>query len=180
LSFNVVFGIMTHALPGAACDYDGTIIAHHGRIDEETIAALRRLRNTGRRFILVTGRILQDLFAVCPHVEMFDRVVAENGAVVYWPATREEKFLGEPPPERFVRALRERGVLPVAVGRVIVATWKPHETTVLEVIRDLGLELCDVQQRRRDGATGGPDEGDRPCRGAPRARFVGSQRRRYR
>jgi hydroxymethylpyrimidine pyrophosphatase-like HAD family hydrolase len=123
-----------------ACDYDGTI-AHHGRIDEETIAALRRLRNTGRRFILVTGRLLQDLFAVCPHVEMFDRVVAENGAVVYWPATREEKFLGEPPPERFVRALRERGVLPVAVGRVIVATWKPHETTVLEVIRDLGLEL---------------------------------------
>ena len=47
----------------------------------------------------------------------------------------------EPPPEPFVRALRERGVSPIAVGRVIVATWKPHETTVLEVIRDLGLEL---------------------------------------
>ena len=38
-------------------------------------------------------------------------------------------------------ALRERDVSPLAVGRVIVATWKPHETTVLEVIRDLGLEL---------------------------------------
>ena len=24
---------------------------------------------------------------------------------------------------------------------MIVATWKPHETTVLEAIRDLGLEL---------------------------------------
>ena len=123
-----------------ACDYDGTI-AHHGRVDDETIAALGRLRDTGRRLILVTGRELQDLLAVCPHVELFDRVVAENGAVVYWPATREEKLLGEPPPEPFVRALRERGVSPIAVGRVIVATWKPHETTVLEVIRDLGLEL---------------------------------------
>ena len=126
-----------HAL---ACDYDGTI-AHHGRVDDETIAALGRLRDTGRRLILVTGRQLQDLLAVCPHVELFDRVVAENGAVVYWPATREEKLLGAPPPEPFVRALQERGVVPVAVGRVIVATWKPHETTVLEAIRDLGLEL---------------------------------------
>jgi hydroxymethylpyrimidine pyrophosphatase-like HAD family hydrolase len=126
-----------HAL---ACDYDGTI-AHDGRVDDETIAALGRLRDTGRRLILVTGRQLQDLLGVCPRVELFDRVVAENGAVVYWPAKREEKLLGEPPPEPFVRALRERGVSPIAVGRVIVATWKPHETTVLEAIRDLGLEL---------------------------------------
>ena len=123
-----------------ACDYDGTI-AHDGRVDDETVAALGRLRNTGRRLILVTGRELQDVLAICPHVALFDRVVAENGAVVYCPATREEKLLAEPPPEPFVRALRERGVSPIAVGRVIVATWKPHETTVLEVIRDLGLEL---------------------------------------
>ena len=40
-----------------------------------------------------------------------------------------------------MRGLRDRGVSPLAVGRVIVATWKPHETTVLAVIRDLGLEL---------------------------------------
>jgi HAD superfamily hydrolase (TIGR01484 family) len=46
-----------HAL---ACDYDGTI-AHEGRVDDETIAALGRLRDTGRRLILVTGRELQDL-----------------------------------------------------------------------------------------------------------------------
>ena len=126
-----------HAL---ACDYDGTI-AHHGQVDDETIAAFGRLRDTGRRLILVSGRELQDLLAVCPHIELFDRVVAENGAVVYHPATREEKSLGEPPPEPFVRTLRTRGVSPLAVGRVIVATWKPHETTVLEAIRDLGLEL---------------------------------------
>jgi hydroxymethylpyrimidine pyrophosphatase-like HAD family hydrolase len=126
-----------HAL---ACDYDGTI-AHDGRVDDETIAALGRLRESGRRLILVTGRELKDLLTVFPHIALFDRVVAENGALVHSPATREEKLLGEPPPEPFVRALRVRGVSPVAVGRVIVATWKPHETTVLEVIRDLGLEL---------------------------------------
>ena len=106
-----------HAL---ACDYDGTI-AHNGRVDDETIAALGRLRDSGRRLILVTGRELRDLLTVCPHIMLFDRVVAENGAVVYWPATREEKLLGEPPPERFVRELRDRGVS-LAVGRVIGAT----------------------------------------------------------
>jgi hydroxymethylpyrimidine pyrophosphatase-like HAD family hydrolase len=67
--------------------------------------------------------------------------VAENGALVYCPATREEKILGDPPPERFVQALHARGVRPIALGRVIVATQKPHETAVLEAIRDLGLEL---------------------------------------
>jgi HAD superfamily hydrolase (TIGR01484 family) len=37
--------------------------------------------------------------------------------------------------------LQQRGVAPLSCGRVIVATWHPHETTVVEVIRELGLEL---------------------------------------
>ncbi|MBI3949746.1 MAG: HAD-IIB family hydrolase [Acidobacteria bacterium] len=71
----------------------------------------------------------------------FERVVAENGALLYQPASREVKLLGERPPEEFVARLRERNVEPLSVGRVIVATWHPHETTMLEVIRELGLEL---------------------------------------
>jgi hypothetical protein len=49
--------------------------------------------------------------------------------------------LAERPPEAFVAALRQREVWPLSFGHVIVATWEPHETTVLEVIRDQGLEL---------------------------------------
>jgi hydroxymethylpyrimidine pyrophosphatase-like HAD family hydrolase len=71
----------------------------------------------------------------------FDLVVAENGALLYWPATRAEQILGERPPEAFITALQQRGVVPLSCGRVIVATWHPHEITVVEVIRDLGLEL---------------------------------------
>ena len=41
----------------------------------------------------------------------------------------------------FVAELARRGVAPLSVGASIVATWDPHETTVLEVIRELGLEL---------------------------------------
>ena len=123
-----------------ACDYDGTL-ACDGRVSEETVAALQRVRESGRKLILVTGRELDDLQPIFPHLDLFDRVVAENGALLYLPATREEKLLSERPSEAFVTTLARRGVGPISVGKVIVATWHPHETTVLEVIRDLGLEL---------------------------------------
>jgi hydroxymethylpyrimidine pyrophosphatase-like HAD family hydrolase len=122
------------------CDYDGTI-AHHGRVDEPTIAALERLRESGRKLVLVTGRELDELQTVMPRLDLFARVVAENGALLYRPETREEQPLDDPPPQSFVDKLVERGVGPISVGRVIVATWEPHENTVLKTIRDCGLEL---------------------------------------
>lgn len=126
-----------HAL---ATDYDGTL-AHHGRVDEATLQALEELRRSGRRLILVTGRMLDDLQRVFSRIELFDRVVAENGALVYAPDTRETRVLAEPPLPEFVDALRRRGVSPLATGQAIVATSEPHETAVIEAIRELGLEL---------------------------------------
>jgi HAD superfamily hydrolase (TIGR01484 family) len=123
-----------------ACDYDGTI-AWDSNVSETTIEALLDLKKSGRKLILVTGRELDDLIKVFPQVEMFDRVVAENGAVLYRPDAREERKLAERPPEEFIRELIHRGAERVSVGRVIVATWRPHETTAVEVIGDFGLEL---------------------------------------
>jgi len=123
-----------------ACDYDGTL-ALNGRVNDETIAALKRVQNSGRKLILVTGRELEPLTQVFPRLDLFDRVVAENGALLYRPATREEKLLCSSPSEELVALLNQRGVAPLSVGRCIVATWTPHETTVLEAIHELGLEL---------------------------------------
>jgi hydroxymethylpyrimidine pyrophosphatase-like HAD family hydrolase len=122
-----------------ATDYDGTL-AHDGVVSPATIAALEQLRATGRKLILVTGRELADLLRAFPSIDLFDRVVAENGALIYTPSTREEQPLADPPPKAFVAALQAQGVTPLSVGRVIVATWHPNETTVLTTIRDLGLE----------------------------------------
>ncbi|HEY2067718.1 MAG TPA: HAD family hydrolase [Gemmatimonadaceae bacterium] len=122
-----------------ATDYDGTI-ATHGTVDADTLAALRRLRDAGGTLVLVTGREIPPLLESFPDVGLFDLVVAENGGLLYWPDSKREKPLCEAPDEAFVRALKKRGVAPLSVGRVIVATFEPHETTVLEVIRDLGLE----------------------------------------
>jgi hydroxymethylpyrimidine pyrophosphatase-like HAD family hydrolase/energy-coupling factor transporter ATP-binding protein EcfA2 len=126
-----------HAL---AADYDGTL-AHNGRVDDSTVTALRRLKETGRKLVLVTGRELDELLAIFPETALFDRVVAENGALLYNPGTKEEQPLAEAPPAEFLARLKASGVGPISFGQVIVATWEPHETTVLEVIRELALEL---------------------------------------
>jgi hydroxymethylpyrimidine pyrophosphatase-like HAD family hydrolase len=123
-----------------ATDYDGTL-ADAGIVREEVVEALRRLRDSGRRLVLVTGRELGDLLTVFPDIELFEYVVAENGALLYHVATRTERVLASAPDERLLLALRTRGVMPIESGRVIVATREPHETTVLDVIRELGLEL---------------------------------------
>lgn len=123
-----------------ACDYDGTI-AHHGRVSAKTVAALERLKASGRKLLLVTGRQLEELFGIFPEVELFDVIVAENGPVVYAPASGDELVLAPPPPASFVETLRARGVQPLSTGRVVVATWRPHERTVLEVICEQELEL---------------------------------------
>jgi HAD superfamily hydrolase (TIGR01484 family) len=126
-----------HAL---AADYDGTL-AHHGLIEDLTWAALKQLRDSGRKLIMVTGRELDELLALLPHAEMFDRIVAENGAVLYCPATKNIKLLAPAPPKEFGEELVKRGAERVAVGRVIVATWEPHQETALQVIHDMALEL---------------------------------------
>jgi HAD superfamily hydrolase (TIGR01484 family) len=123
-----------------ATDYDGTL-AHDGRVKAATIEALKEVKRSGRKLILVTGRDLPDLQRVFPEVDLFDLVVAENGALLFNPAKKEEVPLAEPPSPEFVARLRELGVTPLAVGRTIVATWEPNETAVLRAIRELALEL---------------------------------------
>ncbi len=122
-----------------ATDYDGTL-AGQGRVRPETLAALERLRKSGQRALLVTGRELEDLKSVFDRLDLFDLVVAENGALLYNPQTREEQVLAEPPPPDLVARLRRAGATPLGVGRVIVATREPYEVAALQAVHDLGLE----------------------------------------
>ena len=123
-----------------ATDYDGTL-ASRGTVEPDTMEALCRLAATGRKLILVTGRRVDDLVRVFPEVAIFDRVVAENGPLVYRPQTRETRILSQPPPAAFIDELRRRGVQPLTLGQVFVATEQPNERVVLAVISELGLDL---------------------------------------
>jgi HAD superfamily hydrolase (TIGR01484 family) len=123
-----------------ASDYDGTL-AHDGFVEDLTAEALIAFKRSGRRLLLVTGRELPDLVRVFPRIDLFDRVVAENGALLFDPATKKETPLGPEPSPELVESLRGKGVKPLSVGRSIVATWEPNENLVLDAIREHGLEL---------------------------------------
>jgi hypothetical protein len=123
-----------------ATDYDGTI-AQHGDVTDTTREALQRWKEAGRKLILVTGRELPDLQKVCPFTKSFDCIVAENGALLYWPATGRKNVLATAAPKEFIDCLRARGVSPLSFGEVIVATQENYKGVVLEVIEELGLKL---------------------------------------
>ncbi|HET9846475.1 MAG TPA: HAD-IIB family hydrolase [Nitrospira sp.] len=122
-----------------AVDYDGTL-ASDGLVHSATVGALEQLIASGRKCILVTGRMLRELLPLFPQAELCTRIVAENGAVLYRPSTREQRVLGSQASKVLADALREKGVEPLDIGDSIIATVRPHEVAVMEAIRDLGLE----------------------------------------
>ena len=117
-----------------ACDYDGTI-AHDGRVAPSTVAALKSFAASGGKLLLVTGREMRDLLQIFPGIAMFDCMVAENGALLYDPATQKERLLAPPPNEILVNELRRRGIQ-MSVGRAIIATWRPNVQDVTDAIRE--------------------------------------------
>lgn len=122
-----------------ASDYDGTL-AHDGVITAATLAALDRFLQSGRHLFMVTGRELPDLKRVCPTLDRFEWVVAENGALLHRPADDSTRLLCEPASAALVETLRLAKV-PLSVGQAIVATVEPHEVAMIEAIKELGLEL---------------------------------------
>jgi HAD superfamily hydrolase (TIGR01484 family) len=122
-----------------ATDYDGTI-AQHGRVSDSTYRALVRWKDAERKLILVTGRELPDLFRICPFITLFDRIVAENGAMLFNPATDSRQVLAPEPPRELIDYLRLKGVQPLSIGRVIVATQEVFRPVVLQAIEELGLK----------------------------------------
>lgn len=123
-----------------ASDYDGTL-ARRGEVDEPTWAALRRLRSSGRKLLLVTGRQIDELLGLLTHAELFDRIVGENGAVIYEPATKRLRTTASAPAPHFAETLRQRGVARLQVGQVVVASWEPYRDIIECVIGELGLDL---------------------------------------
>lgn len=133
---------MTARYRALAADYDDTL-AERGVVASATAAALAKLRRAGFQLILVTGRVLPELHEVAGDLSIFDRVVGENGAVLYRPETAEKAVLGPPPDIEFLDTLQQRGVHPLSVGDVIVATGRRHEATIREAILELkrGLQV---------------------------------------
>jgi hypothetical protein len=128
-----------------ACDYDGTL-ASEDRLGPDALAALAKAREAGLRLILVTGRTFFELTRVCERLDLFDGVVAENGGVLYVPATAMIRALALPPPSRFLAELDRRGV-GYQLGRVVVGMARSEEAAVRAALAEAGVQLELVPNR---------------------------------
>ena len=124
-------------LKALACDYDGTL-ASEDRIPPSVREALEQARKAGLRLVLVTGRTFFELTRVCDCLELFDAVVAENGAVLYYPGSAMIRDQGPPVPVRLLAELDRRGIY-YQVGRVIVGTARADERALKEALAAAGV-----------------------------------------
>jgi len=111
-----------------ATDYDGTL-AHNGVVDPSTVEALIDFKRSGRKLVLVTGRELPDLSRCLSRLDLFDRVVAENGALLYNPATRKEQPLAPEPPEKPLTVVAALGPRMMALSAELADGAHPYNTT---------------------------------------------------
>jgi len=121
-----------------AVDYDGTI-ASNGRAHPTALDAIRDARSRGIVVVLVTGRILSDLKRSLPEHDIFDGIVAENGAVLAF-SNGGVRTLGRPPPRKLFDALCRRRV-PVTFGECVIEADASVAWNLLSLVRELELPL---------------------------------------
>ncbi|MBI3965251.1 MAG: HAD family hydrolase [Chloroflexi bacterium] len=122
-----------------ALDYDGTI-ADDGALDPDNRAAIAEARASGIFVVLVTGRMLTDLQDLVSDLSFVDGIVAENGAVIFFPAKERSLLLGSPPPEELLVTLEQAGVA-IRVGECVVEADADDSPAILAAVRTLELPL---------------------------------------
>jgi hydroxymethylpyrimidine pyrophosphatase-like HAD family hydrolase len=122
-----------------ALDYDGTI-AFDGQMSPAVRQAICEARQAGVVVLLVTGRRMVDLTRAAGDLTCFDVVVAENGAVLEFPASGRHELLAHAPDPGVLEELRRRGVQ-VAAGESVIEAEGSAAHVILDVIRKLEQPL---------------------------------------
>jgi hydroxymethylpyrimidine pyrophosphatase-like HAD family hydrolase len=130
-----------------ALDYDGTI-AHNDRVPPAVLDAIADARRRRVTVILVTGRILEDLRRVAGDLNIVDAIVAENGALVHFPASGQTTVLAPLIPRTFIARLEELGI-PFGAGQCLVDADASSAHRLLDVIREFELPIVLLFNRSR-------------------------------
>lgn len=117
-----------------ACDFDGTL-AMNGQVAPETWDVLQEARLGGLTLILVTGRVLDSFISDLQCKDICDAIVAENGAVLYYPRRDSVILPFGQLDAKLLNRIDTLGI-PLERGLAIAATHIPHDKAVLEMLRD--------------------------------------------
>ncbi|HWB86867.1 MAG TPA: HAD hydrolase family protein [Bryobacteraceae bacterium] len=130
-----------------ALDFDGTI-AQNDVLDPAVRQAISELRSQGIIVVLVTGRSLEDLLRIAGDLHFVDAIVAENGAVLEFPASGYSTTFGAPPSPLLLDQLKREGIV-FATGRAIVDASASDAARILAVVQRLELPLMLAFNRSR-------------------------------
>ena len=134
--------------PVLATDYDGTL-AERGHVDEADLGGGRAAQGDGpAAWSWSPAASWRSCSRSARGSTCSTGSWPRTGRLLYRPGDRTEEMLGPRPPDAFLRALMARGVGPISAGRVIVATWEPHREAIEEAIRELGLDLRVIPNKR--------------------------------
>jgi hydroxymethylpyrimidine pyrophosphatase-like HAD family hydrolase/DNA-binding response OmpR family regulator len=117
-----------------ACDLDGTL-AENGKVAPETWEALRAARLGGLALVLVTGRTLDSFIPDFPCSEICEAIVAENGAVLFYPRRDSLSLPFGQLDTKLINRIESLGI-PLERGIAIAATRVPHDKAVLNMLRE--------------------------------------------
>lgn len=118
-----------------AFDLDGTL-TQDGQVTAQTWDLLRSARLAGMILILVTGRTLDSFISELPFSELCEAIVAENGAVVYFPRRDTIRLPFGKIESALINRLHDLNV-PLEHGVAIVATQEPHERNVFKALQEI-------------------------------------------
>lgn len=110
--------------------------------------AIAYVRSKGVITLLVTGRILGELYRVAGDLHFVEAVVAENGAVIEFTDSGYSRLLGTAPPAELLNELQRRDIQ-FAAGQCIVESDARNAAVLLEVLRQLELPLALLFNRSR-------------------------------
>ncbi|HEX2705682.1 MAG TPA: HAD hydrolase family protein [Candidatus Lustribacter sp.] len=135
---------VTGMIRAVAMDLDGTI-ATDDQVGDTVREAIGRARENQLATVLVTGRILADLDTGFPGLrDLFDAIVAENGAVLDIDGFVHE--LGEALGPQLSAALSRAGI-PHRTGRILLGCPAEHANAVSDLVAALGLDAQLVRNR---------------------------------
>ncbi len=131
-----------------ALDYDGTVTNAGGKLEDAVRKSIEDLRHRGIAVLFVTGRRLEHLREGVGDLRIADAIVAENGAVVVFPASGRTLSLGHRPSQAFLDELT-RAKVPFITGDCVVEMDAVHAPIALTAIRRLELPLVLLFNRGR-------------------------------
>ena len=129
------------AIRAVITDFDRTVTEraakHHFDKQDIDFTLLKEMKSLGIDLFLATGRPFKYVEKLCNHFKGYTCVVAENGAVVYFPKTKRTFTIDTKHMQRARSRISRLGLAGTIVGEVIASVPIEHEDAVRQSLGNL-------------------------------------------